>query len=195
MKLLAFALLVFIGLAGPAFSGNVEVYDVELQTGKIVKGGQLVTANVVTAFRPLTNKILKDLAITTITELKKNYPDCQWFHVLISDDRRMLEATNHLAIADSKEGKVEITGGVLSDAEIKEYRKEGIPIIKPDETAIKVFAEVSRTKVEFYKKGKYMTDPELYKIVSKKMNMPVASLKKYHKGVSWYYTAKMGNSL
>jgi len=143
----------------------------------------------------LTNKILKDLAITTIAELKKNYPGCQWFHVFISDDRRMLEATNHLAIADSKEGKVEITGGVLSDAEIKEYRKEGIPVIKPNETAIKVFSDVSRTKVEAYKNGKYMTDLELYKVISKKIKMPVAEVKKYHKGVGWYYMAKMNNTL
>ena len=195
MRLLLLIMLVVLCLAGPVFSGYVDVFDIELQTGKLVKGGQLVTANVVTSYRPLTNKILKDLAVSTITDLKKKYPDCKWFHVYISDDRRMLEAKYYLAIADYKEGNLEVTGGVPSDAEIKEYRKQGIPVIKPDETGIAVFSEISRVKLLYGNKGKDMTDQEICRIVSKKMRLPLAKVKKYLKGVGWYYMAKCCNTL
>ena len=159
-----------------------------------VKGKMKVTAEAISR-KNLSNSQIKQAAINALNSLRKDYPSCESFQVWLSDDRRMLDSGNYTARISYKEGRTEIKGGLPTDKDVTELRRGGIPIIKPTNQGIQIFYEFQKIKIAYHKSGKYMSDEEIYPILSKKMSLPISVIRKNHKGVGWHYMYKENSPL
>lgn len=102
-------------LAGAVSPLRLQITD--HQKGKTVKGGQLVTANVLLPFN-VTGNQLRPTELAALKALKDEYPDCEWFMVFFSNDQRLLDAGHYLGQAEFKDGKVVLSGGVITQKDI-----------------------------------------------------------------------------
>lgn len=189
------SVLFYVSFAAAGSSSALDIYNIQQQKGKMVKNGELVTAHAVISNDKMKSSSLKDIAKIVVVELKKQYPSCQWFHFEISNDRRMIDVGNYLAVVSEKEGVLSINGGIPTESEIKEYKQAGINIIKPDNFGMNIFYNVYSVKSAASKNGRYISDVDAYKIVAKKMVISEKEVRKFHKGLGWYYMAKMNSPL
>jgi hypothetical protein len=176
---------------------NIEAEVTEVIHGKNVKGGMLVRAK---AFCPhnIKNDQIKPVAVQILNELKAKYPNCEWFFVWISDDRRMDASGNYIAIAELKEGKTQVRGGIPSKKEIAESDKDW-PIIKPTDKDMDIYYEFTKmfdnSYYNSYYIGKRPSEKEIYLLLSQKFHLSASEISRIHKGVAHYYMLKSGNDL
>ena len=184
---------------------NITIKDVTIQKNKSVKNGMLVSGKIIT--KDVTNSQIKPIALKIIKRLQKEYPKCEWFIIWMSDDERMYDVGNYIAMAEYKEGNVNIQGGVPLEKEIIEYnthsfemnKKLGPPyiclMVKPTEYNMNVYSEFFKLKQDAFKKGTYTSDDKIDLLLSKKTNIPVKEIKNVHCGINSYYMLKFHNKL
>jgi hypothetical protein len=144
---------------------NVEAEVTEVLHGKDVKGGMLVRAK---AFCPhnINNDQIKQVALQMLSELKARYPKCEWFYVRISDDRRMDAVGNYIAVAELKEGKTQIHGGIPSKKEIAELGKDR-PLIKPTDREMDIYYEFTKAFDKSHYSRQKPHEQEIYRFFRK----------------------------
>lgn len=172
---------------------NIEAEVTDVLYGKNVKNGMLVRAKVICPPYIRSDQI-KLVALEMFKELKAKYPKCEWFFVWISDDQRMYKAGNYIAVAEYKEGITCVTGGIPSEKEISESGNV-FPIIKPTDQGMDIYYEFTKIKDDAFSQGKYLSDKEVYPLLSKKFKMPISEISRIHRGIGHYYMLKSGNKL
>lgn len=115
---------------------RAEVTDVQQHRGQKVRGDILITASA-TIPSESTNAQLRPTGMTLLKKLKEKYPSCEWFIVNIYDDPRAARMSHAVAVAEWREGKAKVTGGIPDDREIGEYNarlrekaQKGAPVVE-----------------------------------------------------------------
>ena len=175
---------------------KITICITQIQKDKIgINNGLLVLGDVV-GLKNIQNAQIRPVALDVITALKKEFPKCEGFSVWMSDDERMHESGNYIAIVNYKNGQLSITGGIPSDAEIAEYKSWKLgPIMRPNDEGMDIVFEFTKVKQAAHRNRQYLSDKEIYPILSEKFKMPVSKIKDYHVGISRYYMYKMGKPL
>lgn len=208
-----FCVFVIVGCSKPQnnsnnviSSFNLTIKEINIQNNKAVKNGVLITGKVILP-GTIKNNQIKPVSLALLDKLKKEYSSCEWFILWMSDDDRMYESGNYIAMAEYKEGTVNLHGGIPSEKEINEYNKEftvfsrklGLPVdclmIKPTEQGMNIYSEFTKLKQDALKKGTYISDEKIDLLLSKKTNIPVKEIKEVHCGISSYYTFKSHKKL
>ncbi len=177
-------------------NSKITIRITQIQKDKIgINNGILVLGDVV-GLKNIQNAQIRPIAVDVISALKKEYPGCEGFGIWMSDDERMRESGNYIAIVDYKNGQFSIRGGIPTDAEINEYKNWNVgPIMRPTNEGMDVVLAFAKIKQDAHQKGQYLSDSEIYPILADKFKMPISKIKEYHVGISHYYMYKMGKPL
>jgi hypothetical protein len=113
-----------------ALAGAVNSnFNGEQHPGKAVTGGILIEGRAIVQ-KDIRNDQIKPTAMAVLKGLKSKNPNVEWFHVFLTNDQRMVECSNWIAIAEYKEGKISIAGGLPTDEDIKEWNNSiGKPLL------------------------------------------------------------------
>lgn len=74
--------------------------------------------------------------------LRRQYPKSDWISVFMAEDSAMAAASNWVGVAELRQGKVTVTGGIPTQAQIDSLAKLGNPLRRPTPADLKAVATV-----------------------------------------------------
>ena len=188
---------------------NVQITVTGVRKGKTVKGGMAVTAEAILP-PDVTAEQMRPTELAVLKRLKEEFPECEWFTVFLTDDPRMAEHSHWLGMAELREGKLTLQGGVITDRDIADFKQAGVQIWKPTEEDFlvdfafyqawkKLYDEHWARLEQLQASGRWEAaaeisreggpeDKEVFKIVSKQMDIPADEVRKRVKNISKVYS-------
>lgn len=103
------------------------------------KGGRPVLAVAVTPFGIKPDQV-SPTGYGALKALHRSFPKSDWVSVLIAEDSAMAEASNWVGMAELRGGKVIVTGGIPTQAQIDSLGKLGQPFKRPTREDLKAVA-------------------------------------------------------
>ncbi|HKP95828.1 MAG TPA: hypothetical protein VJ385_08735 [Fibrobacteria bacterium] len=105
------------------------------------KGGRPVLAVAVTPFGIKPEQV-SPTGYGALKALHRSFPKADWVSVFIAEDSAMAEASNWVGVAELRGGKVMVTGGIPTQAQIDSLGKLGRPFKRPTQADLKAVAAV-----------------------------------------------------
>ncbi len=117
------------------------VTDTHIKVVDDGKGGRPVVATAVTPYGIKPAQV-SPTGYGALLALHRQFPKSDWISVFIAEDSAMAEASNWVGVAELRIGKVVITGGVPTQAQIDSLNKSGILVRRPSPADLKLTATV-----------------------------------------------------
>lgn len=179
------------------------------------KGGRPVVAEAVTPFGIRPGQV-SPTGYWALMSLRDRYPDADWITVYLAEDSAMAEASQWVGVAELRAGKVTVTGGIPTPAEIDSLARMGVRARRPTRADLRAVSavfdstgglyaerrELSRTlrgagagRID---KSRFFTlDLETASLhaVAKRLGMDPRSLQSLVLEVTRFYWAKAGDPL
>ncbi|MEO6097958.1 MAG: hypothetical protein ABIW76_20775 [Fibrobacteria bacterium] len=105
------------------------------------KGGRPVLAVAVTPYGIKPEQVAPT-GYGALKALHRSFPKTDWVSVLIAEDSAMAEASNWVGVAELRGGKVTVTGGIPTQAQIDSLGKLSRPFRRPTAADLKAVATV-----------------------------------------------------
>jgi hypothetical protein len=105
------------------------------------KGGRPVLAIAVTPFGIKPEQVAPT-GYGALKALQRSFPKTDWISVFIAEDSAMADASNWVGVAELRGGKVTVTGGIPTQAQIDSLGKLGKPFQRPTQADLKAVAAV-----------------------------------------------------
>jgi hypothetical protein len=105
------------------------------------KGGRPVLAVAVTPYGIKPEQV-SPTGYGALKALHRSFPKADWVSVFIAEDSAMAEASNWVGVAELRAGKVTVTGGIPTQAQIDSLGKLGQPFKRPTQADLKAVAAV-----------------------------------------------------
>jgi len=74
--------------------------------------------------------------------LQGQFPEAEWICVFIAEDSAMAAGSNWVGVAELRQGKVTLTGGMPTPSQLDSLGKAGMPTIRPSAQDLKAVAAV-----------------------------------------------------
>ena len=103
------------------------------------EGGRPVVAVAVTPYGIKPEQV-SPTGYGALKALHRSFPKNDWVSVFIAEDSAMAEASNWVGVAELRAGKVTITGGIPTQAQIDSLGKGGPPFHRPTQAELKAVA-------------------------------------------------------
>jgi hypothetical protein len=103
------------------------------------KGGRPVVAVAVTPYGIKPEQV-SPTGYGALKALHRSFPKSDWVSVFIAEDSAMAEASNWVGVAELRGGKVTVTGGIPTQAQIDSLGKLGQPFQRPTPSDLKAVA-------------------------------------------------------
>lgn len=107
-----------------------QVANTSIQVVEDGKDGRPVLAIAITQFG-IKREQISPTGYGALHALHRQYPKTDWISVFIAEDSAMADASNWVAVAELRLGKVTITGGIPTQAEFDSLRNIGQPLKRP----------------------------------------------------------------
>lgn len=121
-------------LLGYATNTSIKV----VQDGK---GGRPISAIAIAPFG-LKPEQVSPTGYGALHALHRQYPKTDWISVFIAEDSAMADASNWVGVAELRQNKITVTGGIPSQKELDSLTKAGIPLKRPTQADLKLVAMV-----------------------------------------------------
>lgn len=105
------------------------------------KGGRPVVAVAVTPYGIKPEQV-SPTGYGALKALRRSFPKNDWITVFMAEDSAMAEASQWLGVAELRAGKVTLTGGIPTQAEIDSLSRLGNPFRRPTKADLKAVAAV-----------------------------------------------------
>jgi hypothetical protein len=105
------------------------------------KGGRPVLAVAVTPYGLKPEQVLPT-GYGALKTLHRSFPKADWISVFIAEDSAMAEASNWVGMAELRGGKITVTGGIPTQAQIDSLNKLGPPFRRPTQADLQAVATV-----------------------------------------------------
>jgi hypothetical protein len=102
-------------------------------------GGRPVLAIAITPFGIKPEQV-SPTGYGALKALHRSFPKTDWVSVFIAEDSAMAEASNWVGVAELRGGKVTVTGGIPTQAQIDSLGKLGQPFRRPTQEDLKAVA-------------------------------------------------------
>jgi hypothetical protein len=117
------------------------IKDTRISVKEDGKGGRPVLAIAITSFGIKPEQV-SPTGYEALKTLHRSFPKTDWVSVFIAEDSAMAEASNWVGVAELRGGKVTVTGGIPTQAEIDSLGKLSKPFRRPTQEDIKAVAAV-----------------------------------------------------
>ncbi len=105
------------------------------------KGGRPVLAVAVTPLGIKPEQV-SPTGYGALKAIHRSFPKADWVSVFIAEDSAMAEASNWVGMAELRSGKVTVTGGIPTQAQIDSLGKLGQPFRRPTAEDLKAVSAV-----------------------------------------------------
>ncbi|MDB5106589.1 MAG: hypothetical protein JWP91_4278 [Fibrobacteres bacterium] len=103
------------------------------------QGGRPVLAVAITPYGIKPEQV-SPTGYGALKALHRSFPKSDWVSVFIAEDSAMAEASNWVGVAELRGGKVTVTGGIPTQAQIDSLGKLGQPFRRPTQADLKAVA-------------------------------------------------------
>jgi hypothetical protein len=117
------------------------VQDTHISVKEDGKGGRPVLAVAVTPYGIKPEQV-SPTGYGALKALHRSFPKTDWVSVFIAEDSAMAEASNWVGVAELRAGKITVTGGIPSQAQIDSLGKLSKPFHRPTVAELKAVATV-----------------------------------------------------
>jgi len=118
-----------------------QVQDTHISVREDGKGGRPVLATAFTSYG-IKPELVSPTGYGALKTLHRSFPKADWISVFIAEDSAMEAASNWICVAELRGGKVTVTGGVPTAAQIDSLGRLSQPFHRPTAAELKAVAAV-----------------------------------------------------
>jgi hypothetical protein len=104
-------------------------------------GGRPIVAVAVTPFGIKPEQV-SPTGYGALKALHRQFPKTDWVSVFIAEDSAMADASNWVGVAELRQGRIVVTGGIPTQADMDSLRRIGQPLKRPTQEDLQAAAAV-----------------------------------------------------